>query len=266
MFLKDRLFNYKSYSNPYPILEIRNFLTSNEAKEAVEILKNSSFDEMVMSGRKNIRKGTAEFSNFIDKHKIFRDLYNFLNDKEQYLYLYDVLTKISKDSQLKYSALQIANKFDKNYYEYKRDIHSGNLLKKLFNFAKLKTPYLIKKLFTSLYFEMSFSFAKRGYKLKTHRDKNTRIIVLLIYLNDLEEQDGGYLEIYSDKNIENNNVKGENNFDLKMKIKPESGKLVAFISNPNSFHNVSEIKHQNVERFFCYGSYSSNNEIIWKKY
>ena len=38
--------------------------------------------------------------------------------------------------------------------------------------------------------------AKKGYKLKTHKDKDNRMVVFLLYLNKLDET-GGSFEIYS---------------------------------------------------------------------
>ena len=51
---------------------------------------------------------------------------------------------------------------------------------------------------------------------------------------------------------------------LTEKIRPEAGKLIVFLSNPISYHNVEEIKND-VSRCFCYGSFTSNKNIIWKK-
>ena len=72
---------------------------------------------------------------------------------------------------------------------------------------------------------MIFYIAGKGYEIKTHVDKPTRIIVLMLFLNDLTEEDGGAFEIYS-KEKDNNPTYG---------FKPEAGKLVAFLSNPGSF-------------------------------
>ena len=46
---------------------------------------------------------------------------------------------------------------------------------------------------------------------------------------------------------------------------PPGGKLIAFLSNPVSFHNVQEIKTDTAVRKFIYGSYTSNNNITWIK-
>ena len=106
---------------------------------------------------------------------------------------------------------------------------------------------------------MNYSLAFKGYKLKTHTDKNSRLIVFLLYLNELND-DGGHLEIYS----KNPNVNDQ--FKLEKKFKPMGGKLIVFLSSPESFHNVSKIEKPNTERYFCYGGYTSMNQVNWSLY
>ena len=100
--------------------------------------------------------------------------------------------------------------------------------------------------------------AKKGYKLKTHKDKDNRMVVFLLYLNKLDET-GGSFEIYSKEGGVSNK-----NFKLEKQFQPEAGKLLVFLSNPLSYHNVSEILKSESKRFFCYGGYTSLNNIIWK--
>ena len=56
----------------------------------------------------------------------------------------------------------------------------------------------------------------------------------------------------------------DSSVSVDRKIRPEAGKLIVFLSNPISYHNVEEIKND-VSRCFCYGSFTSNKNIIWKK-
>ena len=48
---------------------------------------------------------------------------------------------------------------------------------------------------------MDFSQAEKGYFREPHHDKNTRLINFLIYFNDLNESDGGALDIYGYKSL-----------------------------------------------------------------
>ena len=51
MFKKERLFNYRTYSDPFPVMVIQNFLNKEESGLAAKILKESEFDEFVRGGR-----------------------------------------------------------------------------------------------------------------------------------------------------------------------------------------------------------------------
>ena len=104
---------------------------------------------------------------------------------------------------------------------------------------------------------MNYSLALKGYKLNTHTDKKTRMIVFLLYLNELEDK-GGDLEIYSQ------NKSPHKKFSIERSFKPKAGKLIIFLSNPISFHNVSKIEKENTKRYFCYGAYTAKTDIEWR--
>ena len=249
-----RLVDYDYYSEPFPILVFENFLNQKEAEDAINSINNEKFDEKVNEGRNNIRKGTKSFENTIKNKNILSELYSFFNNKEVFENLLLKLEKVSKSSKNDFKINNKPNHFKNNFYEYKKKVHNKNFFKKILN-------YVNKKIFknynyNSFYFEINFSMAEKGYKLKTHRDKESRMVVFLLYLNKLNEE-GGSFEVYSKKN--------DDNFVLERKFNPESGKLIVFLSNPLSYHNVEEITDAKSKRFFCYGGYTSLNNIIWKK-
>ncbi len=230
-FNKDKFLQCKSYNDPFPVLEIRNFLNKDEAQLACEILDKADFDEFVMGNRKNIRKGTKLFGDFINKNKFISDLYNFFNDINQYEYILEKLLKLSKSSKLEFNLSKKPENFNKDYYAYKSTLHNKNFIKMTSNYLGKKFPKIFKKFFECFFLDMAFAEARRGYKIETHTDKPTRIIVFLLYLNDLNEEEGGGLEIYSTKSTDDKPT-------LHHTFKPKAGKLIAFLSNPVSFHNV----------------------------
>lgn len=262
----NRLSDLKIYHDPYPILEFNNFLNIEESKQATQILKQSIFDETKDGGRKNIRKGSLNFNKFLKKNKIFSDIYNFLNNENTFQYFVRELKILSNQSSSRYEIKNLPKKFKPNFYEFKRGIHKLNYPKRLLNFIYKKLPYKVQNLFNFYFFDLIFCYAKKGYSTPVHRDKNSRIFVFLLYLNDLNENDGGCLEIYKNKKkiIDNKTVvPHSNDVSLKYKIKPEAGKLVIFQSNPVSFHKAESIKNELAERAFCYGSYTLNNDVEW---
>ena len=173
----DRLINYNYHQEPFPVIVFENFLNETEANEAINFIENQSFDETVNEGRNNIRKGTKNFTNTVKKENILSEIYNFFNNKAVFENLLAKLEKVSKLSKNNYVIHNKPNYFRKDFYEYKRSVHKNNFIKKISNF-------ITKKIFknfldNSFYFEMNFSMAKKGYKLKTHRDKDNRMIVFL---------------------------------------------------------------------------------------
>ena len=47
---------------------------------------------------------------------------------------------------------------------------------------------------------MDFSKSEFGYFRKAHRDRETRVISFLIYLNTIDENQGGSFEVYKSEN------------------------------------------------------------------
>jgi len=255
---KERLSNYREIYDPFPIMEIDNFLSKVEAEECVQLMKEKEFDEFVKEGRKNIRMGTKKFNNIIKENNILSDIYNFFNDKEIFDIINNKLDKISKNSKIRFSLLNKPKYFQKKFFPYKKSIHDNNYIKKISDLLFNKFLKKISFFRDQFYLEMNYSLAFRGYKLKTHTDKKTRIVVFLLYLNEFKDK-GGHLEVLSkDVNI-------NNNFNIDRKFKAEPGKLIIFLSNPISFHNVSKIENDNTKRYFCYGSYTSKTDMNWFK-
>jgi len=258
-FTKERFSNYNAYKLPYPILEISNFLSKEEAKKICDILQETNFDELVMGNRKNIRKGTEIFEKVLKKNKILKNLYDFFNNKDQFNYLYEKLSLMAKETNQEFQLPEKPEEFNHHFYAYKSTVHKSKITKKLTNFFQKNFLNFFKNFKNFVFFDLVFAEAGKGYKLKTHKDKPTRLIVFLLYLNDLDRSDGGSLEVYSSNN-------DYQPLDVEKKFIPEAGKLLVFLSNPVSFHNVEEIKKESVSRKFVYGSYSCLKDVIWKKY
>tara|TARA_B110000008_G_scaffold274167_1_gene309541 strand:+ start:6910 stop:7692 length:783 start_codon:yes stop_codon:yes gene_type:complete len=258
IFNKNRFSDYNTYSDPFPILEIKNFLSHEEAKNICNIIDETNFDELVMGNRKNIRKGTELFKQIIERNEILNKLHYFFNDKQQFEYFYEKLSEIVKNTNSSFDLPEKPKIFNNQFFAYKSTVHKSNKLKKIINFFQKKFINLFKIYKDFVYFDLVISEAGIGYKLKTHKDKPSRLIVFLLYLNDLNETDGGSLEIYSSNN-------SFEPIEINKKFIPEAGKLIVFLSNPVSYHNVEEIKKKSISRKFIYGSYSTLKDISWKK-
>lgn len=155
---------------------------------------------------------------------------------------------ISNKSLLKYLA-----------YRFYRDLLRKIKFSKLFNISK-------KPL------ELLYNYAKagNGYSREIHRDSDSRLIVFILYLNELSENGkGGTLDFYKlikeDKNLATPSYDSCEKVDS---IKPGLGKLVIFLNEDDSYHAVSEMKNYEGSRYFIYGSFtllSSRNQFIKNK-
>ena len=155
---------------------------------------------------------------------------------------------IPNKSLLKYLAYRI-------YRDLVRKIKFSNL----FNLSKKPVELLY-----------SYSKAGNGYKREIHRDSDSRLIVFILYLNDLPENgEGGTLDIY--RRIKDDKNLAQPSYDSCEKIesiKPGLGKLVIFLNGDNSYHAVSEMKNYEGFRYFIYGSFTllaDKNEFIKNK-
>ena len=137
-----------------------------------------------MNGRNRINKGSNNFRNFLSSSKDAKKLYNSLNSRSTL----NKLLKIFKNNFKKDDW-----KFEIKNLKYSK-INFGNQKGKILTKQKLKDK---KKNVVNL--DIDFSMSKRGYFREPHRDRSTRIINFLIYLNSIPRKNGGILEIFKTK-------------------------------------------------------------------
>ena len=74
--------NIKKVAAPYPIGFVDNFLNHDDCKKIFdEISLINNYDDMVMSGRYRVNKGSKNFHEYLKKFKNLSALYNILNDE-----------------------------------------------------------------------------------------------------------------------------------------------------------------------------------------
>ena len=238
---------HKLFNEPFPHLIIENFLSENQQKEILnEILEveKSNIVKKVMDGR-------FQFPiNLFKTKSLSKKLFNFFNTKETFELIKKKLipSSLSTEFSLEFNEY---NNFSKKEYFYQK------FFKKIFAFIYKKNYFL----------HMDFSVAKNNYFREPHHDKETRIINFLLYLNTTENDQGGSLEIYKFKDKKNyDRFPKLDEIQIEKKIEPKGGKLVAFLSCPNSIHGVEKFEPKNDEkRVFAYGSYTSFFNVNWLK-
>ena len=242
--------------NQKQFLEIKNFINSTTCEKIKkEINKFNKFDDLVMSGRKRINKGSTNFTRFLKKSKNAGNFFNKINNLKFYKNINSMLGDVGNSNNTWSTNLKKIH--------YSRKIfgaQSGNKI--------TSSNTNIKK--NILYLDMDFSVSDRGYNRGPHRDRESRVINFLIYLNTLKKEDGGKLFFYKVKKRKNfrfprfPNIK---NLLVSKSIPAKKGVAIFFPSNPESYHAVSKFKGKKVKkRYFIYGSFSLNKAVNWKKY
>lgn len=123
--------------------------------------------------------------------------------------------------------------------------------------------FRLKRLFSrklSMDILFDISQAVNGYTREIHRDSDSRLIVFLLYLNEIDKAGvGGTLDLfnYFGKDYDDPDPQ-PNPKDCKLikAIAPEKGKLVIFKNDNHAFHSVPEMSNFKGKRTFCYGSFT----------
>ena len=167
-------------------------------------------------------------------------IYKMMSDKK--------LNLISSKSLIKYTL-----------YRTYRDIVRKVKFSKLFN--------LNKKPLELLY---NYAKAGNGYTREIHRDSDSRLIVFVLYLNELSANgEGGTFDIYKRIKEDKNLAQPLHESCEKIEsISPGLGKLIMFLNTDESYHAVSEMKNFEDYRYFIYGSFTllaDKNQFIKNK-
>ncbi len=239
-------FNHKYFNKPFSYLVCEDFLSTNDQNQII----NEISDLDVSFEVKKVMGGRYQYNtDYLKKNSLSDKLYNFFNSIETFETIKNKLF-LNEKSLSKFYTKQNFDKIVKN-----NQVKSK--IRKLF-------PFFFKNNF---FLHMDFSVAKKDYFREPHHDKNTRIINFLLYLNTLENS-GGALEIYKYKKNTNNfsQFPKPDDVELDNKIDPKGGKLIVFLSTPDSVHGVEKFNPKKDEkRFFIYGSYTSYSKVEWVK-
>ena len=252
------------YSKPikikaeYPIFLFNNFLNKKTCNLLYKEIKNlTNYDDIVMNGRHRVNKGSKTFKRSLKKSPHLSKLYNSLNSLKSYRKIKGIL--LSKSTPKGFQPILQEQLFSKDSYG-EQKFNLFDYIKKI----KLVSSFLKDK----INLDMDFSKSKRGYFRNAHRDRDTRVISFLLYLNTINKKDGGQFEVYRTKQF-SKNPKTFSRFPNKKeviktnKFPPVSGQMFIFLSSPNSYHGVSKFTAKNKERVFIYGSYSLNKKVEW---
>ncbi len=251
----------------YKILE--NFIDTSLCYDLIKDADTFSGNDhiQVLNNRLLLPSSSLSFLNLLDKSQSWRKIHNKLNSQN---FLDTLLKLLNLEKQnflvtnyfFDYEPSKIHRKYKELNSKNISTIGNVNLvfyiLYKFYRFIKRKLKYSLSN---KSYVELLYDYSKspNGYKREIHRDSDSRTIVFLIYLNDLNENgSGGDLRLH--KYIKNEKKipaqPSENECSLIDTISPKKGKLVIFLNSHDSLHSVSEMKNHNGYRHFLYGSFT----------
>ena len=250
-----KLNKVKKIKSSYPILIFEDFINKdlcNHLKKS--IISEKNYDDFVMNGRNRINKGSNKFESFINSSSKIKNFYNMINNFSFYRKCEKMIKKYYPESKWK-----INNKI-KNFSKTNYGLQKGSKLTK--SFSKSKNVVNL---------DIDFSVSSKGYYRSVHRDRETRVINFLIYLNSLSSKDGGAFEVYKSKKVYKNanqypRFPSNKDVQLEKKLLPKKGQLIIFKSTPDSYHAAEKFVSRNKKRVFLYGSFSLNKEVVWKKF
>ena len=246
----------KLFKIPFPIIQVDDLISNKSCEKLrMDIEKQKEFDDLVMNGRNRINKGSSTFNNFLSKSVSAKKIYDKLNSK-------DTFNKILKI-------------FNDNFHNFPWRFHSKKIKFSKLNYGKQKGKVLTfqkkkDKKQNVVNLDIDFSISNDGYFREPHRDRSTRIINFLIYLNSIPKKNGGTLEIFNVRdNYGSNLIKyqrfpNRKSVKIEKKFQPKKNQAIFFLSSPNSYHGVSKfISKNNIKRIFIYGSFSLNKRVKW---
>ena len=301
----------KTFNDPtwldaeFPVLIIDDFLTQDKADLLVEngidyIQSKPEGQSIIHGGRIMMPWTLPQFERLKESHSSWENFSNSFSLDIFELFRNKITSYLPEDSDLE----QLKDEFLKSHIDY---FDSYRLTKKLFNkdfYNKFQTAadFNIRKIKPKSLALVSFlrmmdsfyrrflsitqfitnkkpiiplfdySFSNEGYAREIHRDSDNRLLVVLLYLNTLDEHaEGGDLEIYKIKSNELSNSLSSASYPaqpshdqctLQYKIKPRTGRLVMFLNQYNSYHAVSSMRNHSSGRHFIYGGFTYPSSIF----
>ena len=229
----------------------------------------------IHGGRQFLSSTDLEFNELLKNSDDWKNLERKINSPKFLDFCLDKLElKDKKFSLVNFFKLKNLTNIEKIYKKFSTTqsklISKKNLV--IYILFRIYRDILRKIKFSKLFYpnksavELLFDYSKagNGYKRKIHRDSDNRLVVFLIYLNSpstTDENSGGDFDIYKLIDGVKSTAYPEKKNCKKIKsIKPESGKLIVFLNNDESFHGVEEMKNHSDYRHFIYGGFTLLNQ------
>jgi hypothetical protein len=272
-------------ATPFPYLCIDDFLTNDECASLIQDAADANSEDTVFmhGGRFSLGSVSPSFKDLVSKSKSWTRLVAMLKSDTMANLFLDHVRKECPDKY--FTKWLTSRKFEISEIPRLTSVLPQFIVDKVKSASDRQVRFCTKKqlffisfmaLFDDIYRLMhsfgsyifgkrrltllfDYSVAKIGYSREVHRDSDARVIVFLLYLNDLEDYvEGGSLKIHDSK-VEQKKFAprpGDENVYIVNEFKPKVGRLVMFLNTANSYHSVEKMTNSEHGRHFLYGAYT----------
>lgn len=240
----------------------------------------------IHGNRKSLENSSLEFNELIKKSNTWKKLDEKINNQDFLNFCCKELLIENNFILENFFKIKTISKTYEIYKKTSRKKLNSISTKSLFKYFVLRVfRDLIRKLKFSKFFfpkkiptELLYDYSKagNGYSREIHRDSDSRVIVILIYLNSMSSNkdktkliEGGTLDLFKlikkDVNLSQPDKKS---CELIKSITAKKGKMFIFLNENDSYHGVSELKNLDGYRNFIYGGFtilSQKNPFISNK-
>lgn len=222
---------------------------------------NSNCDFYSDNGsRRNYVSGGKYLNKFLNHSSTFSNLYDNLKSDKFFKSVISDNRKVLINKGIKKNTKKFSGE-GKDIIRFSPRWTFNWFLNKIITFT-LKLPilgYLLQHLlfsFRGVEFACALASSSGGYDVKIHTDNRYKIVVGLIYLNELPQNSGGQTLFH--KCVENEN------YEEISRVNPKPGRLVLFINSEDAYHSVKKYTG-NIPRNFLYFSFNAVGlSSVWK--
>ena len=257
----------KRYEDPYPHLEVKNFLDESFLDLLLKDYPSeedfSSVSSLKSRATYNIYYTDEVFKSLIEKSTAWKNFYQYINSQKflEYFLLH------FKDTLNGLGYMHDPEKiYFEEYFEGRDQINHGSKVLKIKDFLIDPFTKNNQKVFTRL----DLSLGGINYSKPPHADNENRLGAAVFYLNSADETGsiGGDFEIWDVKeefrSEKLSRTPKRSKLSLQKSIPFNRNTALFFPCHARSFHSVKEVTKQKEKRKFLYLSLSFKSHNIWR--
>lgn len=238
------------FHQPYTYIKKQNFLTDETITLLDEAWPEKSFIEdldVVMGGRRTFENrsdvGLESFRRLCDLHPVWADFYRLADSERFVSELLNLLAPFARENGCKVDLEKLVYKASTP--ESRRDFDED-----------------------TVFLDFEICEARKGYIREPHHDNWDKLMVMLLYMNELPSDAGGEFIIYGHKEQKDyedyERYPDEKDVEIFEKVAPKRNLLLGTLNSKNSYHGVGEIVNADCCRRFLYFALTvPANKELW---